>query len=191
MKRTYLLHNVLPANVALLKRDIYLVLMHANRVPPHIFVCVNGKLFSLSVKGHLLNEDLDIYLRTIRKYKIETLFVKLFSPGILTMEQLLETITRITLSYPRVEPGLILPDGTRITCLTPVKDFCNSIYKTETKGVKFIFDLLPELEKQGVIGNSYHLNMERSLMADNDFALKTYTMFEVNENIYALNTHTV
>lgn len=191
MKNTYLLNNILPANNTLLMRDIYLVMMHINRIPPHILISVNGKLFSLGVKGHLVGEDLTLYLRTIRKYKIETLFIKLIVPDILTIGQLQETITKITLSFPRIEPGLNLPDGSTITCLTPVKYFCSNIYNTEITGVKFIFDLLPKLEKQGVISNSYHLNMEKSLLPDNNFALNTYTMFEVNENIYTLSADTV
>lgn len=191
MKKTYFIHNILQADNVVLKRDIYLVIMYANRIPPHILLSINGKLFSLSVKGHLLDEDMNLYLRTIMKYKIETLFIKLIVPPVFTMEQLHKTVTQITLSYPRIEPGLTLPDGSQVTCLAPVKEFCNNIYHTDTAGVSFIFDLLPRLEKQGVIGCSYHLNMEKDLLPENNFALNIYSMFEVNENIHTLSAHTV
>jgi hypothetical protein len=189
LKRAYFIQNILPANDAILTRDVFLVIMYADRIPPHILICVNGKLFSLSVKGHLLDEDLNLYLRTIRKYKIGTLFIKLVVPQIFTMEQLHDSIGRIMLSYPRIEMGSGLRDGNPVTCLAPVKDFCNSLYCTDMSGVQFIFDLLPKLEKQGVIGSSYHLNMERSLLPENNFAMNTYTMYEVNENIYSLSVH--
>lgn len=179
--QNYFIHNILPADIAVLKRDVYLVMMYANRIPPHILLSVNGKLFSLSVKGNLVDEDLILYLRTIKKHKIETLFIKFFVPEIFTMSQLHQTITKITLSYPHLEPG-------SITCLAPVKDFCSNIYHTDTKDVKFIFDLLPKLEKQGIIGCTYHLNMEKYLLSENNFALNTYSMFEVNENIYSFNS---
>ena len=155
--------------------------MYATRVPPHILISVNGKLFSLSVKGHLIDADLNLYLRTIQKNKIETLFIKLIIPEIFTMEQLHSSIEKITLSYPKLEAG-------KITCLAPIKDFCGNVYSTDTSNVNFIFDLLPKLEKQAVIGNCYHLNMDKYFLQKNNFSLKTYSMFEVNENIYKSQT---
>lgn len=178
MNNSCLVHNILPVDNHPIKTEVYIVVMHASRIPPHILLCVHGKLFSLSVKGSLVDEDISVYLRTIKKHRIETLFIQLAPPPVFTMEQLQEIVTGITLSYDNLKPGLI-------TCLTPVKDFCRSVYQTDTGNVKFIFELLPKLRQQGVTGNTYHLNMESRLKSTgNIFALKTYSMFEVNEHIH-------
>ncbi len=171
------LRNILPANVLALKNDVFLLIVHANRIPPHICISVFGKIYSIGAKGHLIGSDLEPFIRTIQRNKIETLFVKLIAPEILTTNQIIETITKITLALPNLEPGTV-------TCLSPVKNFCKSIYLTETENVRFVFELIPKLENQKVLGQVYHLNMGKYFLKENNFLLNTYGMFEINEAIF-------
>src|ERR1035437_10916443 len=120
--------NLLPATDAVLMNDVFLVLLYATRIPPHLLISINGKLFTLSVKGANVDGELSALLTLIRKKNIETIFIRLHMPLLFTMEQLQEEIRNCTLAYPRDDIGIA-------TCLTPIKDFCHSIYDTDTKNV--------------------------------------------------------
>jgi hypothetical protein len=175
MQDHYKISNLLPANDTLLKNDVYLVLLYAKRVPPHLLVSVNGKIFTLSVKGATVDGELDALLTLIRRKNIETLFIKLSLPALFTLEQLKEEIRNCILAYPRADIGIA-------TCLTPIKDFCHTIYDTETKNVNLIFDLLPKLQERNVMRDCYHLNLDRHL-SGNSFSLSMYEVNDVYEAI--------
>jgi|ERR1051326_3394755 hypothetical protein len=175
MQSSYKISNLLPANDTLLKNGVYLVLLYATRVPPHLLVSVNGKIFTLSVKGATVDGELDTLLKLIRKKNIETIFIKLSLPLLFTLEQLKEEIRSCTLAYPRADIGIA-------TCLSPIKDFCHSVYETETKNVNLIFDLLPKLQERNAMKDCYHLNCEKYL-SGNSFALNKYDVNDVYEAI--------
>ena len=58
-------------NQELILKDTWLVILHASRTPPHIGLLVNGNYNSLTIKGHELNIDLKILLKTIQHKKIK------------------------------------------------------------------------------------------------------------------------
>lgn len=175
MQPGYKISNLLPANDTLLMNDVYLVLLYATRVPPHLLISINGKLFTLSVKGASVDGELAALLKLIRKKSIETIFIRLALPPLFTLEQLKEEIRSCTLAYPRADIGIA-------TCLTPIKDFCHSVYETETRNVNLIFDLLPKLQERNAVRDCYQLNLDRHL-AGNSFALNTYAVNDVYEAI--------
>ena len=169
------LANILPANDSLLLNDIYLVLLYATRIPPHLLVSVNGKIFSLNLKGTTVDGELSTLLRLIRKKRIETIFIRLSLPPLFTIEQLKEEIRTCTLAYPRVDIGIA-------TCLSPIKDFCHTIYDTETKNVNLIFDLLPKLQERNAMKDCYQMNLRLSPNI-NSFELRKYKVNDVYEAI--------
>lgn len=171
----YKLSNILPANDIVLKNDLFLVLLHATRIPPHLLISVNGKIFTLSVKGATVDGELPALLQLIRKKQIETLFIRLSLPPLFTLDQLKTEIRNCTLAYPKVDIGIA-------TCLTPINDFCHSVYETENKNVNLIFDLLPELQKRNALKDIYHLNLERQL-SDHSFSISRYEVNDVYEAI--------
>lgn len=180
----YIVKNIKTAEKYYLQTGVFLVLMHAGRVPPHIFMTVGGKMFSLSVRGATIGSDIEVLLRAINKQRAETLFMQLQVPEVCTMQQLNETVTKVVSAYPRADVGLA-------TCLAPVKDFCHNVYNTPVEDVEFIFDLLPRLEQQGIIGECYHFYLERKLTEHNSFRLRTYSMFDINESIIVARGKTV
>jgi hypothetical protein len=183
MQSSYKISNLLPATDAVLMNDVYLILLYATRIPPHLLISINGKLFTLSVKGANVDGELSALLTLIRKKNIETIFIRLHMPLLFTMEQLQEEIRNCTLAYPRADIGIA-------TCLTPIKDFCHSIYDTDTKNVNLIFDLLPKLQERNAMRECYQMNLrltpypspqgEGSL---NSFELKMYEVNDVYEAI--------
>lgn len=171
----YLISGLLPGYEAILHDGVYLILLHATRIPPHILVSVNGKLFSLGVKGPVVDDEWKATLRLIKKHQIPTVFIKLSVPHLFTLDDLRDEIKKYTLSYPRVDIGIA-------TCLTPIKDFCASVYDTETANVNFVYELLPKLYEQKVAGSCYQMFLEKYLTL-HQFKLPMYSMNDIFEGI--------
>ena len=161
-----------------LKEGVYLILLNALNVPPHLLLVVSGKVFSITTLGPSLDEEVEKYLRLIDKQKLPTLFVKLSLPEIFTSDDLLDKVRSITSSYPRVEVGLA-------TCLNPIKDFCSDIYAVDKNQINLVFDLLDELQIQESIEGYYHLNLEREIQRG-EMSMEKYSVFEVNEAIHTI-----
>jgi hypothetical protein len=171
----YTIHNIQKAEETLLMQDVYLVLLYANRIPPHLAITVNGKLFTLTTKGATVDGALAPLLKLIRRNNIESIFIKLNVPALFTLDQLQDEIKKYTLAYPRVDVGIA-------TCLNPIRDFCGSVYDEDVRKANFIFELLPKLEQKRAVGECFYMNMENYLR-DNTFALRTYTMNDIYEGI--------
>ncbi|MFT6716064.1 MAG: hypothetical protein ACJA0Q_000693 [Saprospiraceae bacterium] len=174
----YKLQGVSQFKKEYLKEGVYLILLNALKVPPHLLLVVSGKVFSISTLGPALDEEVDKYLRLIDKKKLPTLFVKLSLPDIFTKEDLLEKVRSITSSYPRVDVGLV-------TCLNPIKDFCSDIYAVDKDQINLVFDLLDELQLQNSIEGYFHMNLNREIH-NGEIFIEKYSIFEVNEAIHAL-----
>ena len=164
-----------------LKEGVFLVLMHALNVPPHLLLIVSGKVFSISTLGPAVDEDVQRYLNLIKKKSIKTLFVKMNLPQVFTKEELQRKVREITLAYPRVDVGLA-------TCLSPIKDFCHDFVNIDKSGVLLVFDLLDSLKSHQAIAACYHLNLESELI-ESKLLLKRYSVFEVNEAIFSASVH--
>jgi hypothetical protein len=171
----YTITNILPAKEELLSNDIFLVVLYAARVPPHLAVSINGQLFTLSVKGPTVDGELSSLIRLIRKQNIETVFIKLSVPALFTMDELMKEIKKHTLSYPRVDIGLA-------TCLAPIRDFCGSVYEPEMKHVNFVYELLPLLYAKNIISSCYQINLDRLMLGDT-FEMNKYSMNDIYEGI--------
>jgi hypothetical protein len=179
----------LPATEVVLMNDVYLILLHATRTPPHLLLSINGKTFTLSVKGAAVDGELPALLTLIRRKNIETLFIRLTLPALFTLEQLKAEIRSCTLAYPRADIGIA-------TCLTPINDFCHLVYDTESKNINLIFDLLPKLEQKNLMKDCYQLNLRPTSIvieeakntsskevSNNSFELKRYEVNDVHEAI--------
>ena len=56
-------------NQDLLLKDTWLVILHASRTPPHVGILIDGNYNSLTIKGHELNIDIKVLLKTIQQKK--------------------------------------------------------------------------------------------------------------------------
>lgn len=175
----YCITNFLPADEAILLNDVYLILLHATRIPPHLLVAVNGKMFSLGVNGPMVDNDLTMILKYIRQKQTPTIFIKLSVPAIFTMDDIKKEIKKCTLAYPRADVGIA-------TCLTPIKDFCSSVYRTETGNINFVYELLPKLHEQKAAGICYHMFLDKHLQ-QGTFFLPKYSMNDIYEGIRKVN----
>lgn len=159
-----------------LYEGVYLLILNARTVPPHLSLTVSGKVYGISTKGPTFDKDVDVYLNHIKKQNVESVFVKLKLPSVYSDVQMLDAVRQVVKAYPRVDIGAA-------TCLSPIKDFMSSAYQTEVHDVHLIFDLLPKLQSQGVIEGYYQMNLDDA-MAKGELLMKRYTVFEVNEVIH-------
>lgn len=159
-----------------LYEGVYLLILNARTVPPHLSLTVSGKVYGISTKGPTFDKDVNIYLNHIRKHNVESVFVKLKLPAVYSDEQMLNSVRQVVKAYPRVDIGAA-------TCLSPIKDFMSSAYQTEVHDVHLIFDLLPKLQQQDIIEGYYQMNLEDA-MIKGELLMKRYTVFEVNEAIH-------
>ena len=157
----------------MLYKGIYIIILHAIKKPPHIALAIDGSVFSLAVDGPKTDRKIGELLRLIQSKSIETLFFRLKDQEDYTVLQLIEKMRELTL----VNPGL---DEGGATCLTPIKEFCHSVYKTDISGVNFIFDLLPKLGN--VVIAHFHMNM-KSYLSDGTFYLEKYSIEDIDNMI--------
>jgi hypothetical protein len=171
------LSGVLPAREASLKSGVYLVMLNPHLGPPHLYLLVEGGLFSLSVSGVKMNQALGPFLQWLLRTGKGAMFVELFLPEIFQMRDVHDKIREIFAAYPEAgAPG--------ITCLSPIRDFCSEIIHPETAQSRLIFDLLPCLERVSGIGSVSQINLGSYLYSDT-FRLKKYsleTVFSSMEN---------
>ena len=168
--------NLQPLIEEQLYEGVYLLILNARTVPPHLSLTVSGKVYGISTKGPTFDKDVNIYLNHIKKHNVESVFVKLKLPAVYSDEQMLDSVRAVVKAYPRVDIGAA-------TCLSPIKDFMSSAYQTEVHDVHLIFDLLPKLQEQDVIDGYFQMNLDDAMTAG-ELLMKRYTVFEVNEAIH-------
>ncbi len=154
-----------------LLRGVYIAVIHATRIPPHIGLIIAGKFHSLSVKGQDINYSVAAFIKNSNQRKIPSLFIKIaqhntFSEGYLK-EHFISTIQQ----FPKVDIGVA-------TCLSPVKLFFEEVYNIPMKDINYLFELLPKLHSEGLIENVSSLFIDET-----NYQLPTYSKTEINAGI--------
>ncbi len=149
----------------------YIVIVHASRIPPHIGIIADQAYHSLSIKGQELNVPVAAFIRNTTLRKIPCLFINIKSHPAYDAAQLKEHFISSIQQFPKVAAG-------SATCLSPVKLFFEEVYRVKMKDVHSIFELLPVLEAEGLIGETSAL-----FIATGRFQLPTYSMEEINKGI--------
>ncbi len=154
-----------------LQKGIYIVVIHATRIPPHIGLVIDGKYYSLSIKGQDIHVPVFTLLKNSTIRKIPTLFIKIKSHPTFSAVYLSEHFVANVQKYERVDVGVA-------TCLSPIKLFFEEVYSVSMKEVNYLFELLPKLEREGLIENSSSMNID-----EEGYRLPVYTLKEINTGI--------
>jgi hypothetical protein len=125
-----------------LKDGFFLCVLHANKVPPHLGITINGKFYSLKAKGKDVNIPIDRILQVLRKKTIVGLFVKL-DPSLVTEEK----VKKVFGLLPNSIEG-------KQTCLAPIKEIVDA-----PEDVEHIGDLLSYLESDESIIQRITINL--------------------------------
>lgn len=175
-----IVRELVKANQESLSKGVYLVLLHANKIPPHLGVLIEGAFYSLMVSGPVINMELAVLLRTVHQKQMPSLFVGIKGAK---WHHLKDLCARKMKAYERVDE--------QTSCLKPINDFVNEAYSLDDNKSQFVFELLKHLElKQLLTNENYHFYLSQELKEGN-YELLVYTMEEINTRIRKLNQQNV
>jgi hypothetical protein len=155
-------------------KGIYLVLVHAKRIPPHIGLMIDGNYHSLAIKGQEVNVAGNALLKNIGLRKIPTLFIKIKKHPVFSNDHLNERFIDQVKQFDKVNA-----EGN--TCLAPVKLFFEEFYAIDKNEVRLIFDLLDRLKENDFIEETSGMNLGE--MYQNIFYLQPYNEADLQKQI--------
>lgn len=176
----YKLLNIKPAQLHSIEQGIHLIILNADRKPPHIMLTVGGYLYSLGVDGPMFDKPISSLWKYCIKNWVKTLFVELALHPVTSIDEIKSKARTIIDCYPSLDIG-------NATCLSPIKDFFYDVYQAPVSNSNFIFELLPKLEAKRLIKGSMQLNME-NYITNNSFQLLKYGMEDINAHIAKART---
>lgn len=159
----------------LLYKSTWLVILHASRTPPHIGILIDGNYNSLTIKGHELDVDIKVLLKTIQQKKIETLFIKLKKHPVFSSEYQKEICQFYIKQFTQVKAN-------EASCLSPIKLFLQEFYAITEHQQELLFELIERLKQNQYISLTLGLNIE-DRVEENEFSLPMYTNDELQSII--------
>jgi hypothetical protein len=154
-----------------LSDGIYIVVMHATRIPPHIGLIIDKHYHSLTIKGRDINTPIRALVKNIEQRKIPSLFIKIKPHGTFSSAYMREHFILNIQQFPRVDKDIA-------TCLSPIKLFFDEVYDVRMKEIHFLFDLLPHLFADELIEFTATL-----FVLEADYQLPVYTQQELDTEI--------
>ena len=147
-----------------------ILLINADKSPPHLGIYSESKYYSVSVTDIQIGNSIEVMLQYIHIKRIPTIFIRLKNN--LEENELIEVFN----SFEKLEG--------HCTCIQPIKEvFKNKIQSLDH--VSFIFELIPVLKENGWI-RSYHHLYSNHLINEKIFTLRTYSMEDVMNRINLL-----
>ena len=154
-----------------LLKGLYIAVIHATRIPPHIGIIADKQYHSLTIKGQDINTSVSALVKNSALRKIPTLFIKIKSHNTFSDTYLKEHFITNVQQFQRVDTGVA-------TCLSPIKLFFEEVYDVPMKSINYLYELLPALQAEGLI------ELTTSLFVDEDnYQLPVYTLTEINAGI--------
>lgn len=158
-----------------LYKNTWLVILHASRTPPHIGVLIDGNYNSLTIKGHELNIDIKVLLKTIQQKKIETLFVKLKKHPVFSLDYQKEICQFYIKQFTQVKAN-------EASCLNPIKLFLQEFYAIQENSHELLFELIERLKQNHYISLTIGLNIDDKIETG-EFSLPIYSTQQLQEII--------
>jgi hypothetical protein len=162
-------------NQDLLLKNTWLVILHASRTPPHIGVLIDGSYNSLTIKGHELNININVLLKTIQQKKIETLFIQLKKHPVFSSDYQKEICQYYIQQFTQVKVN-------EASCLSPIKLFIQEFYAISEDKKELLFELVERLKQNNYITLTLGLGVEQKI-TENYFSLPVYSNEQLQEII--------
>jgi phosphopantetheine adenylyltransferase len=162
-------------NAAALNKDSWLVILHANRIPPHIGLLINGNYNSLTIKGHELNVSIEALLKTISQKKIESIFINLKKHPVFSLDHQLNMFQEMVKNFDQVKQD-------HATCLTPIKLFFQEFYVVTNVNDELFFEFIKRLNDNSYLQTASALNFD---LNKNLVEFPFYSTEQLNEQIKA------
>ena len=150
------------------------MLLHANRVPPHIGMMIDHLYHSLSIKGQEVNVAGEVLMKNIAVRKIPAVFLEIRKHPVFSNDHLSESFAEQIRGFDKV-------NSRGNTCLSPVKLFFEEFYAIDKDRVNLVFDLLREISenKYGGLAFGAHLGA----LKENIFYLQPYNQRDLEKQI--------
>ena len=156
-----------------MKKGVYLVLLNANQIPPHLGLLIDNMYHSLTIKGQELNINGNVLLKNIALRKMAAIFIKLKKHPVFSTNFMSETFIEQVKLFDKVNEDAN-------TCMSPVRLFFEEFYAIPKENVKLIFDLLYALKENDFVDSVYGTNIETK---ENIFYLQTYNQADLKNQI--------
>ncbi len=157
-----------------IKKGMYLVLLHANRIPPHIGLMMDNVYHALSIKGQEINVSGEALLKNISVRKIPSVFVEIKKHPVFSNSHLSESFMEQVKLFDKVSVS-----GN--TCLSPVKLFFDEYYALDKAKINLVFDLLKELHRNNFSPAAFGANL--GVLKENIFYLQPYNQKDLEKQI--------
>ncbi len=175
----YNLGKVRPMGEEELESGLQLLLLYADKIPPHLAVLHQGRLYSLSAKDRQVGTKGEGVRKAIRTKRIPTLSVDLhFAPE--EEREVGETLDRVFGESPPVS------NERSVTCLTPVSKAFADRFGVKEGAVSVVFDLLDQLRALERIREYRHMYLFPAEETQKENYLRRYDRKEVMRRIGAL-----
>jgi len=164
--------NVHEADEKRLMHGSYLIVLQAVRVPPHLLMAVDGRTWSISVSGQLPGEPLEKLFAYINRKQVPTIFSELRLPAGISALAFSGLLDDAVAKYPEVHAN-------SVTCLHPIREVAAQVFGEEAEKARFIFELIPALEKSHAIGMHFGCYVREYLDAIGNLAMPVYSAEDV------------
>jgi hypothetical protein len=134
-----------------LTKHLWIVLLHANRIPPHVGLLINGNYNSLTLKGYEFDVDIEVLLKTISLKKIESVFIKVVSHPVFSFDFQIQIFKEHIKQFQKVKPN-------EATCLSPVRLFFNEFYALQLNTNELLFELIEQLNANNYLEYAQSIN---------------------------------
>tara|TARA_R110001592_G_scaffold28879_1_gene105255 strand:- start:493 stop:1047 length:555 start_codon:yes stop_codon:yes gene_type:complete len=175
---TYKIDISKPVPLYELNESIGIFVYRATRIPPHLGLFINGRVYDITAVGPTLGLDLNSFYQSAVKRKMEVLFIGLDD---VKLSNLYNLENRIEASVRKHEMVSELK-----SCLAPILEVLDEICTINTNTVQFFFDLYPQLQEKQLIKFTSQLGLEAKIKG-NVLALKKYTQEDIKDCIAALD----
>ena len=136
---------------SLLDQGTFLWVIHADKIPPHIGLSIDGRFYSLKAKGVDFDRDAALMLQVIKTKAIKTLFYRLPQMDIVQVQEMFNRFTTAT--------------SDNATCLQPIKELVNDAVSPTIHG------LLETLAEREQLSEVFGLNIDSSFTGIHDYTL--------------------
>jgi hypothetical protein len=159
-------------NAGSISRGTWLAILHSQRIPPHVGLLFNGNYSSLTIKEAELNISNTLLLETISRKKIKSVFIKIVSHPVFSVEH-----QRDMFQEELKKNGCV--EQYKATCLTPVKHFFQEFYAIPSNPDHLLFEFIQQLDTNHYIDFAMAVNTD----LHEGIELPFYTQLELNEKI--------
>ncbi len=164
-----------------LHRGLWLAIIGADEIPPHIALLCEGLYYSVSVKKTDTGTPLETLLKAVGRHSKPCIFIRITLPEGFAAE----AFGGLFEKYGPLHSDAGSTGRSPVTCLNPIRDFFTRAYSEKYNRASFVFELLALAQEDGIIERCAGIYIEQ----EKEIILQKYTHREIREKINSLKMH--